>query len=208
VTTLRALQDGWYQSPRIINRCCDGYERILGEEETELVDSTTQDGGVHFEAEVREYVHGKNREQTMNLLMDTRTSDFYSQLFDLQVRRYRGAQAHSALVLKANNLTIPEKYGFCSSYQTYVEHVVADEQERRIFLIRTLRRAKQLLYAIKVVAEGSNVQDDVLEVLKRKVLALQEHYRDATALVSAISYDLFDQGRDDWWYASVRGTRR
>jgi hypothetical protein len=184
VTTLRALQDGYYQSPQIFNGCREEYECILGEEETELLDWTTENGGVRFEADVRAYVHGKDREQTMNLLMDTRTSDFYSQLIDLEVRRYRGAQAHSALVLKANNLTIPEKYGFCSSYQTYVEHVVADEQERRIFLTRPLRRAKQLLSAIKVVAEGSNVQDDVLEVLKLKVLALQEHYRDATALVS------------------------
>jgi hypothetical protein len=199
VTTLRALRDGWYGSPQIISRCCDRYERVLTEGEVELLDSTIDDGGVHFEDHVRKYVNDKNREEIMNCLVDTRTSKFYSQLVDIELKKYRAAKAHSVLVLKADNLTIPAAYGHCESYQSYVEYAVSDEQERRRFLKETLTRARRLLSAIKVAAKDGNLDDRVLEILKLKLLALQEHFEDATAAVSEKPYDLFDQARDDWW---------
>jgi len=199
VTTLQALRDGWYGSPQIINRCCDRYEQFLAKEEVELLDWITQDGGVHFDARIREYVNDKNHEQRMEWLVDTRTSEFYSQLLDIELKRYRAAQAHSALVLRADNLEIPKAYGYCTSYQSYVEHVTSDEQERRTFLKETLKRAQRLLSAIKVAAKDGTLDDQVLEILKLKVLALQEHYLDATAALFETPYDLFDQARDGWW---------
>lgn len=199
VTTLRALRDGWYGSPQIINCCCDRYEQFLNEEEVELLDWTTQDGGVHFDAHIREYVNEKSHEQRMEWLVDTRTSDFYSQLIDIELKKYRAAQAHSALVLRADNLEIPDAYNYCTSYQNYVEHVASNEQERRNLLKETLKRAQRLLFAIIVAAKDGNLDDQFLEILKLKVLALQEHYLDATAALFKTPYDLFDQVRDDWW---------
>ena len=199
VTTLRALRDGWYGSPQIIDRCCDRYEQFLAEGEVELLDWTTEDGGVHFDARVREYVNTKNHEQRMEWLVDTRTSVFYSQLIDIELKKYRAAQAHSALVLRADNLEIPEAYDYCTSYQSYVEHVASNEQERRTFLKETLKRAQRLLSAIQVAAKDGTLDDQVLGILKPKVLALQENYQDATAALFETPYDLFDQARDDWW---------
>ena len=199
ITTLRALEDGWFGSPQIISRCDHEYKRVLTEGEVELLDWTTEDGGVHFEARVREHVNDKNREETMKCLIDTRTSKFYSQLVDIELKKYRAAQAHAALVLKADNMTIPAQYDYCESYQSYVEHAVSDEQQRRTFLKKTLTRARRLLSAIKVAANDGNLDDKVLGILKLKLLALQEHFEDATAAVSEKPYDLFDQARDDWW---------
>jgi phage shock protein A len=152
-----------------------------------------------LEAEVQAYVNSRSEEQTLACLTDTRTSDFYSQLIDIELKKYRAAIAHSALVLQAKDLKVPEKYASCTSYQSYVEQVVANEQERRMLLKQTLRRAQNLLSAIKVVAQGANVQDSVLEKLKLKVSALQENYRDATASSFESPYDLCDLNRDDWW---------
>jgi len=101
--------------------------------------------------------------------------------------------------LRANNLQIPEAYDYCTSYQSYVKHVASDEQERRTFLKETLKRAQRLLSAIRVAAEDGTLDDQVLEILKLKILALQEHYQDATAALFETPYDLFDQARDDWW---------
>jgi len=171
----------------------------FGEEEVGLLDWTMDDGGVRFETHVRAYVNGKNRERLMECLLDRRPSDFYSRLIDIELKKYRAAQAHSAVVLKADNLNIPKEYDYCSSYQNYVEHAVVNEQERRTFLKETLTRARQLLSAIKVAANEGHLDDKVLEILKLKVLALQEHYPDATAELFETSYDLFDEARDDWW---------
>jgi len=172
---------------------------ILGKEQAELMEWSIDYGGVHFEAHIWEYVNGKDREQMMECLVDTQTSAFYSKLVDIELKKYRAAQAHSALVLKSNNLEIPEYYSNCKSYQSYVEHVIVDEQERRTFLKETLKRAQRLLSTIKVAAGKGNLDTRVLEILKLKVLALQDHYRDATAALFETSYDLFDQTRDDWW---------
>ncbi|PVH70943.1 hypothetical protein DL98DRAFT_617245, partial [Cadophora sp. DSE1049] len=203
VTTLRALRDGWYGSPQIINRCCDSYQHFLSEGEVELLDWTTEDGGVHFRAKIEEYVRDKNGEQMMEWLMDTRTSEFYSQLVDIELKKYRAAQAHSVLVLRADNLEIPEAYNYCTSYQSYVEQVVSNEQERRTFLKETLTRARWLLSAIKAAANDGSLGDQVLEILKLKVLALQEHYQDATAALFETPYDLLDQARDKWWESDI-----
>jgi hypothetical protein len=199
VTTLRALRDGWYGSPYIIDRCCDEYEHILSEGEVELLDWAEANGGIRFEAHVREYVNGKSYEQTMECLIDTRTSEFYSQLVNIELKKYRAAQAHSALIFRADNLKIPDSYDYCNSYQSYVEHAVADEQERRTFLKETLTRARRLLSTIKVATKDGSLDNQVLKILRLKVLALQEHYRDAAAALFENSYDLFDQVRDDWW---------
>ncbi|EPE37130.1 hypothetical protein GLAREA_09293 [Glarea lozoyensis ATCC 20868] len=206
ITTLRALRDGWYGSPQIINRCCDRYEQFLDEDEIELLDWIVEDGGVHFDAHVREYVNEKSHEKGVGWLVDTRTSAFYSQLIDIELKMYRAAQAHSALLLRADTLEIPEAYNYCTSYQSYVEHVASKEQEKRVFLKETLKRAQRLLSAIKVAANDGNLDGQVLEILKLKVLALQEHYQDATAALFETSYDLFDQARVDWWNPSISKT--
>ncbi len=98
--------------------------------------------------------------------------------------KYRAAQAHAALVLRAANLEIPDAYNYCKSYQSYVEHVVSKEQKRRNFLRETHNEAQQVLSAIKMAAEDGyhrNLDDQVLEISKLEVLAFQEHSRDATA---------------------------
>lgn len=130
-------------------------------------------------------------------LIDTRTSEFYSQLINIKLKKYRAAQAHSALILRANSLEIPKAYNYCTSYQNYVEHVASNEQDRHNFLKKTLKKAQRLLSTIKVAVKDGTLDNQVLEILKLKVLALQEHYRDATTALFKTSYNLFDQERDN-----------
>lgn len=198
-TTLQALTDGWYGSPQIINGCFDEYKRVLGEGEAKLVHSIAEVGKARFETDVRTYVDSKNREQIMECLLDRRPSEFYSQLIDIELKIYRAAKAHSAVALQASNLNIPKEYDYCSSYQAYVEYAVANEQEMRASLKQTLKRARRLLSATRIAANDGHLDEKVLETLKLKVLALQEHYSDATAEVFETPYDLFDETREDWW---------
>jgi hypothetical protein len=97
VTTLKVLEDGWF-GPQVIDRCHDKYERLLTQDEVDLVDQIPQDGGVFFTRRCEEYINKQDREQTVSFLTDTRTSDFYPLLFNVAVKLWQVSAAHSELV--------------------------------------------------------------------------------------------------------------
>jgi hypothetical protein len=202
VTTLQVLQDGWFGPTQIINRCDDRYKRFLTQDEIELVDQIPQDGGVFFSRRCEEYVQGQNREQTMSFLTDTKTSDFYPLLVDVAIKLAVAAAAHRAVAEKLTELTIPEAYEWCETYQNYVGWLNIYEREKFAHIKYILGTAQRFLSAVKSVVEDETLDDTVLIILQSKVSALNEHYRDATLGFSGESFahqHLFDPTRKDWW---------
>ncbi|KAI3317225.1 hypothetical protein HD806DRAFT_515805 [Xylariaceae sp. AK1471] len=199
VSTLNALQDGWYGSPQVIGRCCDEYACFLSDEEERLVYAIAEAGGAHFEDSILEHVNSMNLEQARGCLVDPQTSKFYSQLVDIRIKKYRASQAHAALAVQANHGTILSKFSSRESYQDYIEHAVTDEYEQRSLLRYAVKAAQRLLSTIKVAVEGGHLQHSELEILKSKVAALQVHYRDAAAAVDEKQSILFYPSADDWW---------
>src|SRR5881628_3397823 len=102
-STMKALRDGWYDSPQVIDRCCDEYAPYLSETELSLVDSIVDSGGAHFEDEVLEYTNSMNFEQVKTCLLEPRTSKFYSQLVDVRIKKYRASQVHAALAARVDH---------------------------------------------------------------------------------------------------------
>lgn len=201
VSTLKALEDGWYGSPQIIDRCCDEYRTFLTQEEADLRDWLIERGGSEFESRVSEYVNHLSLGQVMDYLIDSRTSQLYGQLINIRLQKYRAAQAHAAFISRTGSdySAIPEEFNHCLSYQSYIEHVAAAEIEARNFLRKALTRAKQLLQSIKVAANDGDLKEEHLVSLKLKVSALQEYFADAWAAIYGMPQDLFDSTNDYWW---------
>ena len=201
IRTLKALQDGWHGSPQVISRCYDDYQGFLSETEVELVDWLTEQGGSHFDSRVSEYVTSMSLETAMGYLTDPRTSKFYAQFIDISLKKYQAARAHAALASKANpgDITIPENFNYCRSYQSYIEATTVEEQETRNFLKAALKGAKQLLLSIRMAADDGYLDRAHLELLKRKLVALQENYPDAWAAIYGDTEELFDPTDETWW---------
>jgi hypothetical protein len=199
---MKALQDGWCESPQVIDACYKRYALYLSEEELSLVDSIVDSGGAHLDELILQHVNSMNLEQTKSCLLDPQTSKFYSQLVDIRIKKYRAAQVHAALAARADHGPIPEKFNYCNSYQSYIENVAADDCEQRALLKYTITAARRLLSTIKVAVEGGYLQHNELEIFKSKAAALQVHYSDAAAALGEKQKDLFRPSAEDWWCVS------
>lgn len=146
IKTLRALQDGWYASPQIIDRCCDDYQGFLSHNEVELIDWLTEIGGSPFNPRVSEYVTPMSLSTAMNILMDPQTSELYVQLIDISLKKYLAARAYATFALRIGpeNVEIPKQFDYCGTYQAHVEATSVEEQETRNSLNAALNGAKQL----------------------------------------------------------------
>jgi hypothetical protein len=172
---------------------------LLSNEEVELWDWLHDNGGIGFEDHVKAYVDSKSHAKRMECLKDTRLTRFYELLVDVGLRLYHAAQAHSKLLTRMDNLTIPKAYEHCETLQQYVEEVASSEQSRKVGLRHSLKRAQQLVAHAKRAAQQKTLDEEVLRILVSKIRSLQEHYRDAAAALGDSSHDLIDEAQDIWW---------
>jgi hypothetical protein len=198
--TLKALQDGWFSSPQIVNRRrYEKFEGFLTAEERDHVDVIAELSDHGFDAYIAEYVGTLTRADQLRRIMDPRPSSHYSDLPVVCLMRYRAANAHVNLASRVNNLEIPAQYNYCKTYQDYIEHTFVRETETRHALATALRRASSLLNSIKLAVVDGSLSHTCLSILKTKLAALQEHYSDAHSTVFHSPRDLFDPTSEHWW---------
>ncbi|KAJ6440774.1 key lime pathogenicity protein [Purpureocillium lavendulum] len=200
VFTLKALQDGWYQSPQVVNR--SRYEELqesLTAEEQGHVDMIAELSDRGFDAHVAAYVASLSHADQLGRIMDPRPSTHYADLLMICTMRYRAAVAHAATATKVEKLDIPEQYDFCETYQAYVEQTVVRELETRRQTAAALRRAWSLRDSIRVAMDDGSLSDACLAVLKTKLAALQDFYPEAHVAAFETSRSLFDPNAERWW---------
>ncbi|KAH7010328.1 hypothetical protein EDB80DRAFT_839617 [Ilyonectria destructans] len=198
--TLKALQDGWFQSPQVVNR--SRYEELQGfltAEEQGHVDMITDLSDHGFDAYIAEYVQTLSQADQLSCIMNPRPSCHYSNLFVVCLKRYRAAIAHATLALRVDNLDIPERYNYCKTYQDYVGQTTVEEIETRQEIAAALRRASSFLDSIRIAVDGGSVSNMCLSTLKTKLAALQEHYPEAHSVLLNSPRDLFDPTSERWW---------
>lgn len=200
IFTLKALEDGWYEPPQIVNRGRhEEFREFLTTEEQLHLDWMIKLSDHGFNAYIAEYVATLSPADQLRRVMDPRPGSHYSDLLVVCLVRYRAAIAHAALASKANNLNIPAQYDYCETYQDYVENTVMRETETRHEVQRALKRAASLLDSIKTAVDAGSLSDTCLSILKPKIAALQEHYSEAHLELFSSRRDLFYPWLEHWW---------
>ncbi|KIL87221.1 hypothetical protein FAVG1_09778 [Fusarium avenaceum] len=200
IFTLKALQDGWYQSPQIVNRGrYEEFQEFLTTEEQHHVDWLIELSDHGFNAFITEYIANLTLADQLRRVMDPRLGFHYLDLLVVCLVRYRAAVAHAAVASKANNLNIPAQYDYCETYQDYVENTVLRETETRHEVERILKRGSSLLDSIKIAVDAGGLSETCLSILKTKLAALQEHYSEAHSELFGSPRDLFDTTMEHWW---------
>ncbi|KAH7322672.1 hypothetical protein B0I35DRAFT_185797 [Stachybotrys elegans] len=200
VFTLRALQDGWFQSPQVVHgNKHKEFQEFLTAEEREHVDWAAELSHHRFDAHIAEYLGTLSHADQLSRIMDPRPSCHYSDLFVVCLKRYRAAIAHAALASRVERLDIPKQYEYCETYQEYVEQTAVQEIECRNEIAAPLRRASSLLNSIRIAVDDESLSDTSLSILKMKLAALQEHYPEAHSALFGSPRDLFDPTSDRWW---------
>lgn len=156
-------------------------------------------GDVNFEDHVKAYVDSKSHRERMVCLKDTRITHFYELLLDLEIKSYHSTQAHSKLLSRMDNLTIPDEFDYCETLQQYATEVATIERSKKVGLRRTLRQAQELVDHVKQAAQQKILNNEVLQILVSKIRRLQEHFRDAFVAFGESPRDLLDEALDNWW---------
>jgi hypothetical protein len=200
VLTLRSLRDGYHSSPQIINKCDGKYEQLLSPTEIELVDWLTEDGGIHFDSKVSEFVTAMDRNEAMNYIRDVRTSAFYGQLLEISLTRYQAKQAHERIIWMTGDkgIIVPSEFGYCESYQRYVEELTREVRETKLYLTTVIDRIKAFANAIELAVNENILTVEYIEPLKSKLLAIRGLYADARTYIGWDSDDLFDPNSYVW----------
>ncbi|KAH6638511.1 hypothetical protein BKA67DRAFT_147876 [Truncatella angustata] len=210
VYTLRALQDGWFQAPQVVNRSrYEKFEEIMGAEAQHHVDMANEQSEHEFNAYIMEFVQNLSHLELMRLITDPRPNDYYSDVISVCLKRFHAAVAHATIASRQENMDIPAKYDFCETYQEYIEYTVVHRTETRQQLAITLRRTGSLLDSIRIPVNGRSLPDTYLLQLRDKLVALQGHYPDACFALFETYRDLFDMSAERWWEsASAIATKK
>ena len=198
VVTLSVLREGWYGPLRVIDRCCDSFEKLLGAEEVELADWLNEEGGVHFQDHLIAYIEAMSHDEQMSILRNPRTSQYYELLLDTQLKIYNALQAYCTHIVKNPKPSIPDGFSHCASMQEYAAEVADCKRTTRIFLRRNLKRAQRFLATVKQATQHRSLPDDVLQILITKIRCLQEHFEEANLAVNASMSGLLDEEKDNF----------
>lgn len=199
VVTLKALQDGWYQTPQVIDKRYEDFQECLTTEERHHVDWLMELSDLGFDNFVAKYVGTLSYTEQRSRILDLRSVGYYSDLADVCIKRYQAAVAHAALTAKGERLEIPDHYNYCKTYQNYVEEVAVQEVQTRHELLAVVRRGSSLLNSIRIAMDVNSLDGTTLSALKTKLTDLQQRYPEACLKLFHNSRDLFDASAEHWW---------
>jgi hypothetical protein len=196
--TLETLQVAWFSStPQINNRGdWEDFENLLDEEIISLVDDVYE---FQFEATARAFLDQLSNSRLFAYLLDERTYTYYTKLARLRIILHRIALSKQRYAEKTPVLAIPEAKDWCKSPEEYLGHLVEDSVSTRHRLKTVVNEVRTLCSCIKAAAEGEELDDRSLKILKFKVVALHDHFLEACNELGEAPRALIAPRHSRWW---------
>ncbi|EPE28731.1 hypothetical protein GLAREA_09852 [Glarea lozoyensis ATCC 20868] len=185
ILTLDSLQ---FASPGYEAVIGDGYEdyKTLLAKQTQLSGLSRIQSGAQLDTRVNDYLKTLGREQTMQIVLDTRTSGYYALLFNIMMRDYKIAKKDSERAQKNPSHVPAINYvDRGMRLDEYVDKAITTEQMTRCFLKNVISRSKGMLIIIRevIATEILALDLETMSILKQKVSAVNDNFSDAVALV-------------------------
>jgi hypothetical protein len=201
ILTLDSLQSASPGYEIVIGGGYEDYKTLLAEQ-VELSGLSRIQSGAQLDARVNDYLKDLGREQTMQIILDTRTSGYYALLYNIMMRDYKIAKKNCERAQNNPSHVPANKYvAVGMELDEYVDMVITVEQTTRCFLKNAISRSKKLLATIREVIPTEVLDIETLSILKQKVSAINDNFYDAIVLADGPGKGghLISHLHEDWW---------